>query len=116
MKAPAHTLDDGFDRFWVVYPRHVGKKDAQKAWTALHPVPDLIDRILAAVAWQKTTPQWLKDGGVFIPYAGSWLRGERWEDEPFDTRSLVSDRTRQNMANSEAAIRLIEEQAHGRRR
>lgn len=80
------VLDDGFERFWAEYPRHASKKDAQKAWRLLAPSSDLVEKILRAVCWQKTTPQWTQEGRSFVPYAATWLRGERWEDEPFDTR------------------------------
>lgn len=93
MRTPVATLDDGFDQFWAEYPRHVGKKDAQKAWTKIRPTPALLLKILEAVRWQKTTPQWLRDGGDYIPYAGTWLRGERWDDEPFETRPLLGKAT-----------------------
>jgi hypothetical protein len=91
-RTPAHTADPGFDAFWAVYPRHASKLDAQKAWAALAPSPALLATILDAVAWQKTTPQWTKDGGAYVPYAASWLRGERWMDEPFETRPLHTTR------------------------
>lgn len=96
----AHTPDDGFDRFWQAYPRHVGKKDAQKVWAKLHPGPVLLDQILAALRWQAHTPQWTKDGGAFIPYPATWLRAERWEDEPFDTKPMLGK------ANSRIAAAL----------
>jgi hypothetical protein len=76
--------DDLFDSFWILYPRHVSKKDARKAWFQ---VPDnlRVDVLVAVVEWRKI---WLKRGEIeFIPYPSSWLRGERWEDElPPDAR------------------------------
>lgn len=71
-----------FNQFWAVYPRRVNKKEARKAWDQLHPPPELVTEILAALAWQVRQPQWLKDDGAFIPHAATWLRAERWEDEP----------------------------------
>jgi hypothetical protein len=85
-RAPVQTIDPGFDAFWAVYPRHASKLDAQKAWRQINPSPALLETMLAALAWQVTTPQWTRDGGSYVPYAATWLRGERWEDEPFDTR------------------------------
>lgn len=85
----ATTIDDGFERFWAEYPRHVKKKEAKRAWTTLHPTPELLEKILVAVRWQRATPAWTKDGGDYIPHASSWIRGERWEDEPCDTQPLL---------------------------
>ena len=81
------TYDDGFDRVWAEYPKHVKKKEAKKAWTQLHPSLELIDRIVAAVRWQRATPAW--SDAQFIPHFASWIRGERWDDEPCDTRPLL---------------------------
>ena len=58
----------GFDRFWAVYPRRVGKQDALKAWGQLNPDDDLVELIVAGVERWKTCDQWTKDGGSFICY------------------------------------------------
>lgn len=75
---------DLFDEFWAAYPKRVGKGDARKAWAKLKPSPADLVRMLQAIAWQSKTPQWTKNAGQFIPYPASWLRQERWEDEPFN--------------------------------
>ena len=72
----------GFDAFWAVYPRRRAKGDARKAWKALKPSPELQQKILNAVSAQSQSPDWQKEEGKYIPYPASWLRGERWEDEP----------------------------------
>jgi len=46
------------------------------------PTAEQVEQIVAALAWQVDQPMWTKDGGAFIPYPASWLRAERWEDEP----------------------------------
>lgn len=72
---------DTFTQFWQAYPRRVAKKDAEKAWAVAIKLasPELI---IAAVENQKQNcEQWHKDGGQFIPYPASWLRGQRWEDD-----------------------------------
>jgi len=37
--------------------------------------------VLSAIAAQKATDQWKKDGGQFIPLPATWLRQGRWDDE-----------------------------------
>lgn len=73
-----------FNEFWMLYPRHDAKKDAQKAWDKLNPSPELQARIAAAVVAQRIqreaktmARQWVPEW----PYPASWLRGERWTDE-----------------------------------
>ena len=72
------TAPDPFDVFWAAYPLKKSKKDARKAFAK---VKAPLDMLLAALERQKKTPDWTKDGGRYIPYASTWLNGERWEDE-----------------------------------
>ena len=72
---------DLFDRFWVVYPRKVGKKDAVKTWSKLKPDEALTIQIIEGVERWKLSTQWTKDGGQYIPYPATFLNGERWKDE-----------------------------------
>ncbi len=70
--------NSGFAEFWAVYPRKIGKLDAKRAWAKLSPPPG---KVLAALeAWRKS-PEWLKDGGRYIPHPASWLNRGGWEDE-----------------------------------
>lgn len=87
-----HRLDraeDGWDRFWVAWKGHqIAKNDAQKAWRQLRPSPELVETILAALAWQ--LPLW-ESQGYGRPYPATYLRGERWTDErPAPPRQAVS--------------------------
>jgi len=75
-------MADDFDTFWAAYPRKTAKADARKAWQRLAPDAALVTAILEALVWQRRQPQWVKDSGEFIPYPATWLRGERWTDEP----------------------------------
>ena len=73
--------DELFDQFWQAYPKRVAKKPARRAWDKLHVDHDLLAKILAALAWQKRTDDWQRDGGRYIPNPATWLNGGRWEDE-----------------------------------
>ena len=77
---------DGFDLFWQEYPRKAAKAAALKAWQKLNPSPELVERILAHVRDHKRSPDWIKDGGQFVPHPATFLNGRRWEDDiPPDT-------------------------------
>lgn len=84
--------DEHFNTFWQAFPRRVAKADALKAWGQINPTPELVDTMLDALQWQTRQPGWVKDGGAYVPYPASWLRGRRWEDEPFSTISPVGRR------------------------
>lgn len=73
-----------FERFWKEYPRRQKKKDARKAWVQSVREKGLVENILAAIALQKTSRQWRKSDGDFIPLPGTWLRAGQWEDEVQD--------------------------------
>lgn len=69
-----------FDAFWAAYPKKKAKPDARKAFTAAIKKTDLAT-MLAAIARQRRSADWLKQSGQFIPYPASWLRQEGWADE-----------------------------------
>jgi len=71
-----------FDRFWKSYPRKTAKDAARKAFQKRKVTEDLLGKMLEAIATQKTTEQWTKDGGKFIPHPATWLNAGRWQDEP----------------------------------
>jgi uncharacterized protein YdaU (DUF1376 family) len=75
--------DDDFDQFWACYPKKTGKDAALRAWQKARNKPDLA-LILEAVRQQRTSMQWLKDGGQFIPNPATWINQGRWGDEPVD--------------------------------
>jgi len=72
---------DGFDLFWSVYPKRVGKKDAIKAWGQIKPDEETTAAIVEGVERWNKSDQWTKEGGQYIPYPATFLRGERWNDE-----------------------------------
>lgn len=77
----ALELEVGFKAFWKVYPRKVGKGDAERAWKKLRPPEQLVIGIVAAVESQRTCAQWTKEGGEFIPHPATWLNRKGWLDE-----------------------------------
>ena len=70
-----------FGRFWSAYPKKVGKANCER-WFARHKVDEkTLQAMLDSLAYLKTTEQWQKDGGQYIPNPQTWLNGRRWEDE-----------------------------------
>jgi hypothetical protein len=72
---------EGFAVFWQAYPRKVSKAQAENAWAKIAPDECLLRVIVAAVEGSKTSEQWQRDNGQFIPHPATWLNGRRWEDE-----------------------------------
>lgn len=91
-KAMVDENDPQWCRFWNAFPRRCAKKDARVAWAQLAPTAQQVDLMVAALAWQMTSEQWTRDGGRYIPYPASYLRGRRFEDEPpMNVSSPMSD-------------------------
>lgn len=93
--------DPNFARFWDAYPKRVAKKDARKAWLDLNPAEAMVDQMIATLRWQSRQPAWLKDGGAFIPYPASWIRSERWTDEPIAIPAMTGRTSRTLAAAAE---------------
>jgi hypothetical protein len=67
--------DYGFDTFWMLYPKRIGKADALKAWnkaTKKKTVDELIS--LTKAYSESKLPEM-----TFIPYPASWLNKELYD-------------------------------------
>ena len=87
IKTPArkNALDDGFHEFWNVYPKKIGKADAEKKWINKKPN---IDQVMIALTWQIASDQWNKNDGEFIPNPSTYINQERWNDEKPKLRAV----------------------------
>lgn len=70
-----------FDKFWKSYPKKIGKDAAKKAFDKRKPDDKLLGDMLKAIEVQKTTEDWRKSDGQFIPHPATWLNQGRWMDE-----------------------------------
>lgn len=86
-----------FKQFWAAYPRKTGKGGAWKAWDKIRPTSYVLDAMLAALAWQKTSEHWTKDGGDYIPHPATWLNQRRWMDEPQEVTHRFTPRNQRNL-------------------
>ena len=77
--AAEEEREQEFDAFWAAYPKKRDKGHAVKAYRAARKKASDVE-ILTGLTRQ--LPEWSKADPKFIPLAATWLRGERWEDEP----------------------------------
>lgn len=75
------AVSPSFDRFWAAYPKKVGKADARKKFEKLVPDEPTLSAILSSLDYLKTTDQWQRDNGKYIPNPSTWLNQKRWQDE-----------------------------------
>jgi hypothetical protein len=74
-------FETGFDRFWAAWPKNPrkgAKQECSKKWKKYY-CETHVDQILKHVEWMKTTDQWRKDNGAFIPAPLVYLNGQRWD-------------------------------------
>ena len=81
-QASRTRLSKLFADFWSVYPKKHSKQDADKAFHKLNPSPELFATILEAVSRQTLWEQWMKNDRQYVPLPATWLRGQKWNDEP----------------------------------
>lgn len=81
--------DDDFERFWAVYPRHVGKRAAQRALQKALTSTD-IETLLAGAIRLRDDPNRIER---FTPHPTTWLNQGRWDDDPLP--SVVERRSKQ---------------------
>ncbi len=74
-------FESGFDRFWAAWPKspRKGAKAACLARWKKGLYEHCADQIIKHVEWQKTTDQWRKDNGAFIPAPLVYLNQQRWD-------------------------------------
>lgn len=79
--APSPSAPDGFETFWAEWPsggRKGGRVECLKVWRK-----DRLEAQAAAIVNHvkalKTSREWLKDGGEYIPAPVVYLRGKRWD-------------------------------------
>lgn len=73
-------LSNGWVEFWSEYPRKDGKARAFELWKRqhLHAQQGVVMSHLRAI---KTTDQWTRDGGKYVPHAATYLSQKRYLDE-----------------------------------
>jgi hypothetical protein len=71
------SLESSFNQFWEAWPRAEGKKSAFTAWTKAvkKTQPEVIISVAKAFSASPHRPE-----KQFIPFAATWLNGERWTD------------------------------------
>jgi len=75
------ATDQGFEQFWEAYPKCIRKGEkssCKKKWAENYYFYQL-KTILTHLEWMKTTGQWLRDNGAFIPAPKVYLNQMRWD-------------------------------------
>ena len=74
-------FETGFEKFWKAWPastRKGAKSECRKKWEK-HYCETQANQIIKHVEWLKTTEQWIKSNGTFIPAPLVYLNQQRWD-------------------------------------
>lgn len=84
ISSPSKTASNSteFEEFWQIYPRKVGKLQAQKAFAVA------TKKTPAAAIIAKLKTYKFSDDPKFIPHAATWLNQGRWMDEATPTQPV----------------------------
>lgn len=82
--ADATGPDVSFDAFWSVYPRNAAKGNARTAWAAATKKAPPAE-IIAGAERYRDDPNRHES---FTAHAATWLRAERWADDPLPPRGV----------------------------
>jgi len=82
-KGKKKSSHEGFDAFWAVWTRKIGKTEAEKAWAKVSPGPLLAREILDAAVNQIKAmgTEWSRENYRYQPHASTWLNQKRWKDQ-----------------------------------
>jgi len=82
-----------FEIFWSHYPKKKSKGQALKSWNKLIKSKQLpnISTIIESLRQLKTSKDWMKSQGDFIPHPSTWLNAAGWHDVPETSVPMVSD-------------------------
>ena len=72
---------NGFERFWAAWPKSIrkgAKSECLKKWNKFY-CETCVDQIVKHIEWMKTTDQWRKDNGAYIPAPLVYLNQQRWD-------------------------------------
>lgn len=92
-RTPSPKSDEGFGEFWTAYPkseRKVGKAKCLEIWRR-ESLADCKDKVLKALNQDKTSQNWNKENGRWIPMPATWLNRKRHldvEDEAPKTETV----------------------------
>lgn len=73
-----------FEKFWEIYPKKVGKKEARKSFAKILKSKNkhrTLGEIMKDLEKRKGYDEWKKNNGQFIPNPSTYLNQERWLDE-----------------------------------
>lgn len=80
LTSPKVDVSELFEKFYSEYPKKKSRGQAEKAFAKLKPNEQLVDQMILAIGKAKTSDDWKKENGQFIPHPATWLNATGWLD------------------------------------
>lgn len=93
--------DDGFDEFWSIVPRKIGKGQARKAWRAALKKSNAATIIAGMRGYAQ---QREGQDQQYTAHPATWLNGERWLDETAPSQQDFYNRIQEQLKGRENEI------------
>ncbi len=77
----SENIQQRFERFYKAYPKKKSRGNALKWFQTHKPPSELVDTMIESLNQQKSTLDWQKENGRYIPYPATWLNARGWENE-----------------------------------
>jgi hypothetical protein len=93
---------DLFEAFWHAYPKKKSRGDAEQAFRALNPDDQLVEMMISTIGQARTSEDWTKERGKYIPYPAKWLRAKGWLDSEVEVDPVLatfSEKSRNTIRN-----------------
>ena len=117
-------MTEGFTAFWAAWPantqtysRKGAKGECLKKWHSLGCEVQAA-HIVAHVGWLKTTADWQKNGGEYIPAPLVYLNQQRWDGAdipqpavPYEQSDLYQQRLKASIAKVDPKVAAVALQA-----
>lgn len=88
--------EEQFEKFYKAYPKKVKKQDVKKWFEKNIPSNELFSSMIDRLEQFRSSSDWKKDGGQYIPYPTTWLKQKRWEDETIQEVQVTPIKTNYN--------------------
>lgn len=69
------------DQFWNAYPNPAWRPNLNAAFEALNPDTDLFRKIMDGLDVAKSSEEWARDNGKWIPHPAKFISGRGWENK-----------------------------------
>lgn len=101
---PRREVEEAWEKFWSIYPRRVGKSDANKAFLKAWAAEGI--KVLDGAARLAADPN--LPPARYIPHPATWLNRAGWDDEPYPVRELSPEERRQKDLERSRQLREAE--------